>query len=714
MALEIPVRSSTDDLHFPFGKRGDMSASPEPEGLRSPFRVVSSPPPATDSAMLRPNSVNRVTSIPMNVMSPSDVVGPSPVTSNGTETTEIEDDASDEIEQGQCRDGFRPSELLMLTTNLPDTVRQSNTEEAVSVIHAPESFASWTSASWPGRKSPSSERTSPKTNQEAPASADLNGPLQEPPVHPPRPPISTDVKPVRYSLESATPRAQDCQDMLSDDSRLRSSSASSLEKIDEQTEAEGDDDDDDDDDDYSAVPFLRPADDEIKALKTALQECWTLCKTLASLSAIHRARSFHSSGTPDSHTKAWKTCWKLCQRLYENQDEDPASLSVRMNLDLCRDFCQALFDIRQKKDETADSVLRVSFELNNHLYSAQNSRNLPEPFRERTLDFYITLCHRLMKQRSELAEETDHLLSACWSLAGMLFNLRQNRRDGKSLDEQLLGSAVQACWDLGYIFKDGCTQIRPERNTPHLNQAPFFPPPPQPVEQSGRESRQSNRSSLAPSKRESVKSSHQEERPRKPPPVPETPVTEFEDTPISPESQSPQMPNIMVLGTSSDSGRGGRWSSNASNMSSYSRGSNRTSSTAKTTTAAEDVNIVRLKVLVLRAAMHVGYERDPKADAKTECDSLQEFVQGLKTGCFGSLPSHATLLQHYKNSVLTDSLLVRNHVLPKRVMAQDMAKSVMTMSSSSPRYAFLRDLFKFVFKFTVEEAESCRNVSIVV
>lgn len=133
-------------------------------------------------------------------------------------------------------------------------------------------------------------------------------------------------------------------------------------EIDEQTEAEGDDDDDDD---YSEVPFLQPADDEITALRTALQECWTLCNTLASLSAIHRARIFNSSGTPDAHEKAWKTCWKLCQRLYDNQDEDPASLNVRMNLDLCRDFCQALFDIRQKKDETADSVLRVSFELNN-------------------------------------------------------------------------------------------------------------------------------------------------------------------------------------------------------------------------------------------------------------------------------------------------------------------------------------------------------------
>ena len=35
----------------------------------------------------------------MLVMSPSDIVGPSPVTSNGTETTEIEDDPSEEVHQ---------------------------------------------------------------------------------------------------------------------------------------------------------------------------------------------------------------------------------------------------------------------------------------------------------------------------------------------------------------------------------------------------------------------------------------------------------------------------------------------------------------------------------------------------------------------------------------------------------------------------------------
>lgn len=125
------------------------------------------------------------------------------------------------------------------------------------------------------------------------------------------------------------------------------------------------------DDDEEFVTPVREQDGgedvEIKDLKTALQECWTLCNTLANLSTHHRERVFSISGTPDGHERAWKCCWKLCQRLYENRDEIDESFSVRQNLDLCRDFCQALFDVRQRKDEVADSVLRVSFELNNQL-----------------------------------------------------------------------------------------------------------------------------------------------------------------------------------------------------------------------------------------------------------------------------------------------------------------------------------------------------------
>ncbi|KEY70469.1 hypothetical protein S7711_08665 [Stachybotrys chartarum IBT 7711] len=708
MALEAPLRSSTGNLQFPFSYQGSMSAQSDNEGLRSNFRVVSSPPPATDSSSLRPSSAQRISSNSMHLLSPSDIVGPSPVTSNGTETTEIEDDASEEVHEAHSVDGssVARSELHMLTTNIPDSLRHPSSEEAVSVIHAPESFATWLSSEPVSKQSQRSEQSSPKADMISTS----NTAAQKTSVLPSRPLVSTDVKPVRYSVDSATPRAQDLQDMINDGSRLRSSSTSSLEKIEEQTENEADDDDD-----YlSQIIPQRLEQDEISALRTALQECWTLCNTLANLSSIHRARVFNSSGTPDAHEKAWKTCWKLCQRLYENQDEDPGSLNVRMNLDLCRDFCQALFDVRQKKDETADSVLRVSFELNNHLYSAQDSRNLPEVFRERTLDFYITLCHRLMKQRSDLAEETDQLLKSCWALAEMLFSLRQNRRDGKRADEELLGSAVQACWDLCDIFRDGWTQVRPDRNTPRPNQTTFFSH--QPSDQTGRESRTSNRSSLH-SKRESVKSSRQEERPRQPVHVPETPVTEFEDTPISPESRSPQMPNIMVLGTTTDNGRGGRWSSSASNLSSYSQSSQRTSSTATTATAAEDVNVTRSKILVLRAAMNLGFNRDAVTEPKMGSATLQKFVQGLSNGSFGTSLSHATLMNQYKQSVLSDGIVPRNHALPargKRVSAHDMATSVMAMSKSSPRYVYLRELFKFVFQFPLEEVDSRRNVSIVV
>lgn len=96
-------------------------------------------------------------------MSPSsDIVGPSPVTSNGTETTEIEDE---EVEETEEATGFGRNsvcgpclcllydivpviitngcQLLMLKTNIPDHVRRSGSEEVVSVIHAPPNFQDW-------------------------------------------------------------------------------------------------------------------------------------------------------------------------------------------------------------------------------------------------------------------------------------------------------------------------------------------------------------------------------------------------------------------------------------------------------------------------------------------------------------------------------------------------------------------------------------------
>ena len=341
------------------------------------------------------------------------------------------------------------------------------------------------------------------------------------------------------------------------------------------------------------------------------------------------------------------------------------------------------------------------------------------------MDFYITLCHRLMKQRSDLAEETDSLLRACWSLAEMLFSLRQNRRDGKAPDEELLGSAVQACWELCDIFREGWTQIRPDRGTPRPNQINFFAAGP-PYGLGGMASHQSDvsrsnagsRASLH-SKRESLRSLTDLERPRTKPAVPETPVTEFEDTPVSPDA-SPQMPNILVLGTSTDSrsDRGGRWSSNASNLSGYSQSSQHTSSTATTAAPVEDINITRIKALIVKAAMNIGFNRDAAAANGTGgAVSLQTFAKGLPTGSFGSLPSHATLLQSYKNLVLGDTSFRSSASLPargKRFTAVELSKSVSWMLSRSAQYGFLRDLFRLVFGIQPEDAETRKNMSITV
>ncbi|KAI0126447.1 hypothetical protein BJ170DRAFT_406227 [Xylariales sp. AK1849] len=718
MALEAPLRSSTGSIISPFSPHTDMSlSSPDSPVVHQHFRAMSSTGSA-ESSSLRPSSaIVRPPSMNNHLMSPSDIVGPSPVTSVGTVVTEIEDEASDDARIHSSTTSFSPqTKLLMLRTNIPDQLRQSSSEDAVSVIHAPESFQSWTSSD--STTEPSEEptqKTSPKTSPKlndikVPPIGEHTSKARSPGLPTP-PPISTDIRPVRYSLDSSTPRAQNLQDvqgLLSESARLRSSSASSLELIPETREPETDAEPEPEADDEEE--FVTPSGEEdmdIRSLKTALAECWTLCNTLATLSTHHRERVFSISGTPDGHEKAWKSCWKLCQRLYDSRDEDDEFFNVKMNLDLCRDFCQSLFDVRQRQDEVADSVLRVSFELNNHLYSAQDTRNLPEAFRERTLDFYITLCHRLMKQRNELAEETDSLLRACWSLAEMLFSLRQNKRDGKAPDEELLGSAVQACWELCDIFREGWTQIRPDRGTPRPSQPNFFTHQ-QHSDQDGRASRASNRS-----KRESLKN-HPQDKPRKPPPVPETPVTEFEDTPISPDSESPHVPNILVLGT--DSNRGGRWSSSASNLSGYSQSSQKTSSTATTTTGADDINITRIKTLIMKAAMNIGFSREDAASGHGG-SSLQAFVKSLPTGSFGSLPTHATLLQNYKNLVLADSSFRHSSSLPsrgKRISASDMAKSVGWMTHQSSHYSFLRELFKLVFGFQLEEADTRKNVSIAI
>ncbi|KAI7532752.1 hypothetical protein KC331_g13427, partial [Hortaea werneckii] len=654
MALKSPLMPSpTNGLSSAFSPYSDSPNSPAP--YQNNFQTASNRSSGPPDSLAPPPSP-----YPQQIE-------PSPVDSNGTESTEIEEDAQEEGEvkpphadggevQSPDIEITSPEETTSpqsaasdrvhkIDTQLPARFRSDPTrEEPQSVIHAPTAFRSFGEAgSSKESEAGSSEATvvSPKSPQ------DVSSPIEKKLAA-----VSTVKTDVPRVVDRSTPRAQSAQEL--DEEWRQKRRTSSLEDVPEEVDRDGDETEDPDTAglvgdgtmNNAMQQSLDNAEEEVTALRTALSECWTLCNTLATLSSTHRQRTFKFAGKQGMQEQAWRSCWRLCQQLYDYRDADHAS-QVIPTLELCRDFCQSLFDARQRGDEASDSVLRVSFELNNHLYNTHPS-SLPEAFNERTLDFYITMCHRLMKQRTSLPQETDALLRACWSLAEMLFNLRQSTREGTAADEELLGSAVQACWELCDLFREGWTQIRPERGTPRPSQTTFqsTSPPQNPFNLS------SNRSE--PRSNSSMSNRQYHDAPSGPAGsaaaiVPETPTTIFDDTTSSAASSpdSVTIPNILVLGpassntashhgsTSSSARRAGhhheRWSSNASVLSGYSESvtSQRTSSTATagkkkknpqppnpTTTSStsaaqeeEEAHLTRLRYLLLKAGMQTGYTR---------------------------------------------------------------------------------------------------------
>ena len=427
---------------------------------------------------------------------------------------------------------------------------------------------------------------------------------------------------------------------------------------------------------------------QIIALRTTLTQCWTLCNTLANLSSGHRSRIFNFRGKSDVQEQAWRSCWRLCQNLYESRDDDHINM-VLPTLELCRDFCQALFDARQRGDATADSVLRVSFELNNHLYNTHDM-NLPSAFQERTLDFYLTLCHRLMKQRTSLPQETDSLLRACWSLAELLFSIRQNKREGKNEDEELLGSAVQACWDLCDLFREGWSQVRPdrERGTPRPNQGAFV----QTQEQQAPMRSQSALSSRSSPPLNRPLSSQSYRDPKTFPP--ETPTTRFDDQDQedADDATDDNIPNILVLGpeqanpSSSSASQASpqhhhnRWSSSSASSTAsapLSESSQRTSSTATAASSfPAEASLNRIRILILKAATNAGFQlrtaptsppspnTTPSAHTlhhlQLQNQSLMAFVRALPSNAFGTHATQMALLDKYRKLVINWARVVES------------------------------------------------------
>lgn len=441
---------------------------------------------------------------------------------------------------------------------------------------------------------------------------------------------------------------------------------------------------------------------------------------------------FPASQSAQGDERAWKTCWKLCQTLYDPRDIN-AVAGTKNTLNLCREFCQTLFEVRIRNNEAADSVLRVSFELNNHLFNTHD-RALPEAFRERTLDFYITLCHRLMKQKSKVAEEADSLLRACWSLAEMLFSLRQSRRESRKPDQELLSSAMQACWDLCDLFRAGWTQVKTDRGTPRATQATFS------------EAFQLARRGGYIEDQHSLKI------------TPETPTTIFDDTAtISPEEAPAPSISVMDHGVPQSAistasappalprpnttqrmsrnalvarANQSRWpsinevvteddqpsrpisalsQSSRASSTHLSVASSQASSQHTIRTPAEDPSLTLLKALFVRAAVQTG--RGFTVGPQSTYRNLPQFVNGLPDNAFGSQVWQKNLLENYKTTVLQDSTF---RYLGGSAAAiglgpdpekgkEEIAIVLKGMVDNTPGWSWLRDLFKYGYGSYIDE-----------
>ncbi|KIW08627.1 uncharacterized protein PV09_00583 [Verruconis gallopava] len=651
-------------------------------------------------------------------------VDPSPVESNDSHSTDVTDIDAEDVHSPSHADGLKSPDIEIISpasgmsaedvSPLPhiDTniiIKDSEDGQPQSVIHAPTGFKQFdtkkTAVARHSRRGSSPSETSEHTAVVSPTTPESADRPEEKKQHlrDSAPPLNTQVLPARLG-SGGTPRASTIQE-AEEEWRRRSWASNKSQSLEDIAEA---DDHERSDTAYAAgqvgsigeaLKSLNSAEKEVASLKTALSECWTLCNTLANLSSMHRERMFSFSGSGDVQEQAWRSCWKLCQNLYESRDEDHNS-QVRPTLELCREFCQALFEARQRGDEVTDSILRVSFELNNHLYNIHD-RNLPDAFRERTLDFYLTMCHRLMKQRTSLPEETDALLRACWTLAELLFSLRQNNRDSRAVDEELLGSAVQACWDLCDLFREGWTQIRPERGTPRPTKTTFQP---NPFPSNLSQSTSSRPESSASGTFHSVDSF-----------PPETPTTIYDDRDdMSPAEMA--VPNILVLGPENP-----RWSSNNSvtgSMSGYSESSQRTARSASRALQhtpppvvqqdSEDPNLLRLKTLIVKAALNIGFGRQSPT-------TLTAFVKTLPSTAFGTQSWQMKLFESYRKLVLTDPSLRGDHrtILPqgRRMSASEIGRAVQWMSRNES-FSWFKDLFKLVFGFGPEEAAGKKGVGV--
>ncbi|KAF2157681.1 hypothetical protein K461DRAFT_273901 [Myriangium duriaei CBS 260.36] len=640
-------------------------------------------------------------------------VDPSPIESTGTDGTDIDDEAQDgastaatdsatapspatDANPGPATSPVSPNSLAKLNTTAPPQKGSGWEDTPSSVIFVPQGFKQFNNKSAAPAPTDLVEVHLPERIMASPVTPDAaNGPDDE------RLSVQT-LSPASDHRHQARPPSIE---ITRQDSVAESDSSKSTPHISSQHAT--DLSFTSDTDNHVQIvnvdgDLLARMDAELHTLRQPLSQCWTLCCTLENLSASFRNRVFSNTPHGMLQEKAWDSCWNLCKNLYEYLDDPVANMDH--TVELCREFTRARFAARSKSRDSTDAMLRVSFEMNEHLYNIRDT-SLPWRFVKRTMEFHVAFCHRMMKQRSTWPEETDALLKAGWSLAESLYSLQQSSADETANQEDLIMTAVSACWELSDLFRSGWIQFRPERSTPRANQTKFLSRTRRVLAASeGRVSSLSNRTY-----HDAASFPLQE-----PPLPPETPVTIFDDITTSASPEATNVPNILVLGPDHPSSRPtgnrttfhDRWSSNASMISERTGGlqsSQRTSST-NAANKAHNGHLFMLRVLLVRTAINHGFKSFPSANASTGSPgrlrhgSLAAFVGSLPENAFGDHASKLQLLDTYKVVISQDDgLRDISKFVGKSYPAIQIARAVTYFSSDDPhQYGWMDQLYDHV------------------
>jgi hypothetical protein len=165
---------------------------------------------------------------------------------------------------------------------------------------------------------------------------------------------------------------------------------------------------------------------DVRLLQQALEECWTLCNTMYTVSSSHLANLYDPGKTSE---RVWILCWAMCQSMYGTACQyldSPAGTDREVQL--ARDLYHTLSSSELVHDDELTSKLKITMALSDHLHEGL-AEDLSPSFKQKTLDYWLELCDQELHTTKLLSPGMLELVRACWEFVGSLYAVEVHRRE---------------------------------------------------------------------------------------------------------------------------------------------------------------------------------------------------------------------------------------------------------------------------------------------